>query len=564
MFTYSFNSHPVADRLDHARLGLIADSGATLGRHLDLVDSAQALTDLLVPRMAIAATVDLCDEFIAEEERSEKMSGGLFRLGATVAPPIASPAQDPRYTTPQCLPIPNISIVRGNANFVNLYCPTERNFRESFGGDYPGFRYVQNLGISSVATVPISVATDASIGLLTIYRLDKHFTSDDLEVAKELATRAGIALKNARTYTCERRRSASLHLSTRPLSIPKTKGLDILERFTDDSDGRWFDVIRLPGARTAVVMGDTSDLGLHAIATAIRLRSAVQALSQLDIAPRELMTRLNELAVRIISELHSISANPRSDGIKCLYLVHDPVQGRCTVANAGHQPPIMISPKMDIEVLSEAQGPTLGKFQEKYSESQNVAEPGTMLTFTNSSANAALTELKALAKKHRSSASVEFGHADIAAAIATPGRVATPVVMRTNAVNSDELAEWNFASDIAVVGTARKLAQQQLNAWGIEDDVNFVTTLIISELVTNAIRHGSEPIKLRLIRQEKLTCEVFDGDRAAPYLQYALPDEEGGRGLFIIAECASRWGIRQQPTGKTIWTEQNLRGYGTS
>lgn len=563
MFTYFFESHLSTELLDHARLGLMADSGATLGSHLDLVVSAQALTDLLVPRMAVAATVDLCDEFIEQEERQEPISNRLFRLGATVAPSIASPAQDPRYTTPQCLPIPNVSVMQGDINSVNLYCSTEQSFTESFESDHPGFRYVRNLDISSVATIPIAVKAGKRIGLLTMYHLDGIFTPEDLEVAKELATRAGFALENARAFTRARRKLASLSLAIRPLSIPETNGLDVFEGYTDGGDGRWFDVIRLPGARTAVVVGDTRDLGTHAVSTAVRLRSAVQALSQLDIAPRELMTRLNELTVRVISELNSASTEPRISGVKCLYLTYDPIQRRCVFTNAGYRLPIMISPKLDVEVLGEAEGSALGTFGEKYSESQNIADPGTTLILTDSSAMAVLAELEATAEKYRSSADIAVDPVDTCA-LTSPGRVEASVVMRMNAIDSADLAEWNFVSDIALVGTARKLAQQQLDAWGIEDDVSFVATIIISELLTNAIRHGSEPIKLRLIRQEKLTCEVIDGSSTAPHLQYALPDEEGGRGLFIISECASRWGVRQQSTGKTIWTEQDLQEDSTS
>jgi two-component sensor histidine kinase len=122
----------------------------------------------------------------------------------------------------------------------------------------------------------------------------------------------------------------------------------------------------------------------------------------------------------------------------------------------------------------------------------------------------------------------------------------------------DRTAVWVLASDIAMVGTARALTERQLDAWGLGEDIKHVTVLIVSELVTNAVRHAAAPITLRLIRQETLTCEGSDGSSVAPHLRYALPGDEGGRGLLIVAQSVSRWGIRHGPTGKTVWTEQEL------
>jgi two-component sensor histidine kinase len=88
--------------------------------------------------------------------------------------------------------------------------------------------------------------------------------------------------------------------------------------------------------------------------------------------------------------------------------------------------------------------------------------------------------------------------------------------------------------------------------------VGFVTELIVSELVTNAIRYGSEPIRLRLIRDRELICEVADESSTSPHLRRARSSDEGGRGLMLVAQFATRWGTRYHATGKTIWAEQAL------
>ncbi|GAA4984133.1 hypothetical protein GCM10023205_62660 [Yinghuangia aomiensis] len=83
---------------------------------------------------------------------------------------------------------------------------------------------------------------------------------------------------------------------------------------------------------------------------------------------------------------------------------------------------------------------------------------------------------------------------------------------------------------------------------------------MVSELVTNAIRYGGSPVALRLIRDDVLICEVSDAGNAQPRLRRARDTDEGGRGLFLVAQLTSRWGSRYRRTGKTVWTEQRLDG----
>lgn len=88
--------------------------------------------------------------------------------------------------------------------------------------------------------------------------------------------------------------------------------------------------------------------------------------------------------------------------------------------------------------------------------------------------------------------------------------------------------------------------------------MTYATELIVSELVTNAIRYGGSPITLRLIQDRTLICEVSDSSSTAPHLRRAPTFDEGGRGLMLVAQMAQRWGTRHIPTGKTIWAEQSL------
>lgn len=95
----------------------------------------------------------------------------------------------------------------------------------------------------------------------------------------------------------------------------------------------------------------------------------------------------------------------------------------------------------------------------------------------------------------------------------------------------------------------------QLHAWGL-DDMALTTELIVSELITNAYRYSRGPATLRLIRDHHLICEVSDTSSISPHLRHAATTDEGGRGLFLVAQLTARWGTRYVRNGKTIWAEQ--------
>lgn len=135
------------------------------------------------------------------------------------------------------------------------------------------------------------------------------------------------------------------------------------------------------------------------------------------------------------------------------------------------------------------------------------------------------------------------------------------LLVRTRELDAEQVADWELTAEPVSVGRARELATGQLAAWGLEE-LSFATELVVSELVTNAVRYGGGPLGLRLIRDRTLVCEVSDTGHTSPHLRHSAEDDEGGRGLFIVAQLVQRWGTRYTPTGKTIWTEQTLPSAG--
>jgi anti-sigma regulatory factor (Ser/Thr protein kinase) len=131
------------------------------------------------------------------------------------------------------------------------------------------------------------------------------------------------------------------------------------------------------------------------------------------------------------------------------------------------------------------------------------------------------------------------------------------LLTRTHALGADHVASWDVPVDPAAVADVRGRATRQVEAWGL-GELAMTTELIVSELVTNAIRYASPPLRLRLLRDSRLTCEVADASSTAPRLRHARSTDEGGRGLFLVAQLTHRWGARYTPGGKIIWAEQEI------
>ncbi|MEV1051802.1 ATP-binding protein [Streptomyces sp. NPDC049887] len=132
-------------------------------------------------------------------------------------------------------------------------------------------------------------------------------------------------------------------------------------------------------------------------------------------------------------------------------------------------------------------------------------------------------------------------------------------------------AEWTFPAAPDAVRSARHAVRDALRTWGLEPAVVDVTVLLVSELVTNSLRYTSGPIGVRLVRPAavdgtppprppSLLVEVSDPLPDPPLERPAGPDDEGGRGLQLVACAACRWGTRRGRTGKTVWFELPLPG----
>ncbi|GAP49540.1 SpoIIE family protein phosphatase [Streptomyces azureus] len=568
------------------RLQLIAEAGRRIGSTLDVTRTAQELTDVTVPALADFVSVDLIS---ALDDTPEPPARALPAEGPLLLRRVALRSVTPGAPEAVVAPGQVDSYPEGSAPYeslragrATLHEVTDTAFTAWLAHDPARAARIRAFGIHSVMTVPlVARGTTLGVAFFIRYRNPDTFRHDDLVLAGELAARAAVSIDNARRYTRERATAVTLQRSLLPQRLPRQAAVEVASRYLPAGGhagvgGDWFDVIPLSGARVALVVGDVVGHGLHASATMGRLRTAVRTLADIDLPCEELLTHLDDLVARLsVEEDGETSADV---GATCLYAVYDPVSRRCCFAGAGHPAPAVVSPDGSVELMEVPAAPPLGVGGLPYEATEVVLPEGSLLVlYTNGLIEDRDRDLDAGVHRLREALALPralgFARAggtpmapsldalcDSVLADLLPQRPADDVallVARTRALDASQVATWAVPDDPSAVAQTRKDVVAQLERWGLSDAV-FVTELVVSELVTNAIRHAQPPIQLRLIHDNTLICEVSDGSNTAPHLRRARTYDEGGRGLLLVAQLTGRWGTRQGPIGKTIWAEQTL------
>ncbi|MBO8189495.1 SpoIIE family protein phosphatase [Streptomyces spirodelae] len=548
------------------QLKLLYDAASEIATTLDVTRTAEEVVRVVVPRLADFASVDLAEPVLRGEEPAP--AHGLVPVrrvavhGIRDDHPLISPGT--ALTLPPATPQ---AAVLGGAPGV-LMADLRTASRSWMAVDQEQAQRVVEYGIHSLILVPLR-ARGVLLGMVNFWRGSgsEPFGEEDLFLAQEVVARAALGVDNARRYTREHATAMTLQENLLPAAHVTHSALEVAHRYLPAKalvGGDWFDVLPLTGFRVALVVGDVVGHGLQAAATMGRLRAAIHTLSDLDLPPDELLARVDELVTRIDQEEAGPARTPVA-GATCLYAVYDPVGGCCTVARAGHLPPALVTPDGEVEFLELPPGPPLGVGGMRFEAvERRLPEGSRLVLYTNG-----LVEDR--------SRDVDVGIELLGQALAgsSPGpeqtctevlRTVLPehpaddvalLVARTRIFGADQVAQWDVEPDPTSVGRMRTAATGQLTQWGLEETA-FTTELLLSELLTNAIRYGTPPIRVRLIRNESLFCEVWDHSSTSPHLRYAAETDEGGRGLFLVAQLAERWGTRYTPTGKIIWAEQAL------
>ncbi|WP_418960211.1 SpoIIE family protein phosphatase [Streptomyces tritici] len=557
-------------KVSRERLALLYDAGVRIGGSLDVVRTTRELAEVAVPRFADVAVVDLLDAVVSGREpaRGTRQMRRTAVSGADEAMSLYPAGELLTFlpTTPQ------MRALSGGRAVLEADLRSARGWQEQ---DPERTRALEH-GLHTLISAPLRAR--GMLGVVTFWRRGDSpaFDEEDLSFAEELAARAAVAVDNARRFAREHAVAVTLQRSLLPRGLPEQDALDVAWRYLPAEagvGGDWFDVLPLPGARVALVVGDVVGHGLHAAATMGRLRTAVHNFSALDLPPDELLAHVDDLVIRIDSEEHpgedpEVDGGARVTGATCLYAIYDPVSGLCTVARAGHPGPAVLYPDGTVAHPEVPASPPLGVGGHPFETAElRLPEGSQLVLYTDGlvenrdrDLDTGLELLRSALRGQAERTPEETCRAVVDATVTTrPSDDIALLVARTRLLTPSQVAEWEVPSDPAAVAPVRAQCGAQLRAWGLED-IGFATELILSELITNAVRYGKPPIGVRLLRGRTLVCEVSDGSNTSPHLRRAASTDEGGRGLFLVAQFAQRWGTRYTPRGKIIWAEQALHG----
>ena len=567
---------PPADEqfLDPAlmRHALLDDTFRQIGATLDLDQMAHGLINIVVPHFCNSAGLLMLESMVAADESPGHRVDGSHLLRRLA---VASDDDDPRLDaafptgevlryppgTPytECLetgqPVRTINVENSDALKI-----AESWRRRPVAGLLTG---------TSMLVLPLQ-ARDTLLGFIVCTRRAgfRAFDAYDTEIGMEFASRAAIYLDNARRYSRERATALTLQRSMLPTGLSAPCSVEVRHRYLPGSQlievgGDWYESISLPGARVALVVGDVAGHGVRAAVTMGRLRTAIQTLAMLELSPIESLQQLNEL-MRMLGVLEPHFAT-------CAYAVYDAVQGTCEVASAGHLPPLLVRPDGSSEFLDVSPAPPLGVGEGIIRSRTFEIEDGSLFVlYTDGLVESrdrdiddGLNRLRGVFGPDSAARPVEeLCKAILAGAYADQQRDDIAVLMaRLSRIDGSQLATLVLPGELTSAGEARALVIEPLEKWDLASMVP-TTQLLVSELVTNAIRYTHGPVTLRLVLERTLVCEIADTSPALPRMRYAAGDDESGRGLQIVSQLSLRWGARRTAGGKIVWCEQQFpRGY---
>ncbi|MFI8307099.1 SpoIIE family protein phosphatase [Streptomyces sp. NPDC085927] len=566
-----------AEDLEYAavreHLEFLNEVSSRIGTSLDLSRTIVEVGKAVVPRFTDVAGTYLREQVVAGEGFDEGVPDtttmwhrvalehtdepGRWDDVVPVGEAMSFPAHTPFFqcmTTGEPVLVPRISEQMGDAVASQF---EKRDIRPLITG-------------RSMLVVPLK-ARQVVLGFMILLRHPERQVFNDMDrvTGAELAARAGLVLDNARMYTYQENVAETLRDSMLPHLPPRMAGCDIATRHLPGTlpgrvGGDWFDSVKLPGARTALVVGDVMGHGLNSAATMGRLRTAVQTMAGLDLPPAQLLRNLDDLAQRL-GDTHLAT---------CLYAVYDPIASELHLANAGHVPPVLVRAADGRgELLDLPTGAPIGVGGVPFESVRVRVEPGDRLVMCTDGLVEARGEdigvgLAALcASAAHPAASMDDACDTIIRALAVTfseagrgGRKDDVALLmaRLSGIEPDHVAEWRLVPDPSEVARARAMVREQLYEWGLEKHVDNAE-LMAGELVTNAVRHAhAQPVALRLVRGDTLLCEVEDDDHELPTLLHAGPADESGRGLRVVSRLAREWGSSRTPSGKSVWFELTL------
>jgi len=222
--------------------------------------------------------------------------------------------------------------------------------------------------------VPL-IARGAVVGCAVFARapFSPAFSPSDIVLAQELASRAAVCIDNARLYHRERRTALALQRGLLPGQPRVPPQIEVAQRYLPVGasvvGGDWHDIVPLAGGGAALIVGDAMGHGPEAAAVMVQLRTAAHTLADLELPPAEVLRRLDRMAAEMPAALFAT----------CIYTVINPAGNSCVAAQAGHLPPLLISPDGQAETLGLPPGLPLGLGDDTFEATEVSLPPGATL-----------------------------------------------------------------------------------------------------------------------------------------------------------------------------------------
>ena len=382
-----------------------------------------------------------------------------------------------------------------------------------------------------------AISKGTVVGLFCCFRElgTRRFDRYDMEMAMDFAARQAVFFDHATRYNREHATALTLQRAMLPTGLSYPSSIDVRHRYLPGSElvevgGDWYESIRLPGARVALVVGDVAGHGVRAAVTMGRLRTAIQTLAMLELPPAATLQQLDEL-MQNIGEREPHFAT-------CAYGVYDAVTGEIELAVAGHLPPLLVHPDGTNEYLEVQPSPPLGIIDDGIVETtRHQIEDGSLFVLYTDGLvesrdrdisegldrlqvafgeGAPEKDLEDLCKTALDGVYSDAKRDDIAVLIAKLRRIP-----------EDHRISFPLEPELSSVRQARSMVRDPLKRWNLEDLIP-VTELLVSELVTNAIKyaHGGD------------AAAAHPGARRADVEVHASPRRPGAPG---------RQGRRERP-----------------
>ena len=552
------------------RRQMLDDALTRIGDTLDIDDVARVLLDALVPHFCNVAGLLLLESLAGDDELpSHGPEGSLPLRRIALLHDEKDPAWEATFPTGEILRYPpNTPYYRcmDTAKPV-LETTISKSQASEIAKAWRRKPVAKLLSGASMAVLPL-IARGTMLGFFVCTRQVgfRRFDAYDVDIGMEFASRAAVFIDNARRYSREHATALTLQRSMLPTGLSAPSSVEVRHRYLPGSKmievgGDWYESIALPGGRVALVVGDVAGHGVRAAVTMGRLRTAIHTLAMLELPPADSLLQLDEL-------MHTLGER-EPHFATCAYAVFDAVSGECEVAVAGHLPPLLVHPDGSNELLDVPPSPPLGIGNGEVESRQFKVEDGSLFVLYTDGLvenkgqdisdglarlrgifgpGSPTRPLEDLCKATLDGVYSDHQRDDIAVLIA-----------RLRRLPEDNYASWTLAPKLTSVREARSVLAEPMKRWDLEDLIP-TTELLVSELVTNAVKYSRGEVTLRLVNEKALVCEVLDSSGALPRLRQANSEDESGRGLQVVRQLSQRWGARRTATGKVVWCEQPLPG----